>query len=202
MRRWVKICGITRVEDAEVAIAAGADALGINFYASSPRYCERRTAAEIVARVGDRVTVFGLFVNASREEIAAVIRETGISGVQLHGDEPADLALGWELPVLRACRVTSREVVGEELQRARGYRLLLDRPRGGGSGSAFDDELVVGLDLSGVIVAGGLTAANVAKRVRRLQPFGVDVSSGVESGPGVKDSVQVREFVRNAKSAG
>lgn len=202
MRRWVKICGITRVEDAEVAIAAGADALGINFCASSPRYCERRPAAEIVARVRDRVTVFGLFVDASREEIAAVIRETGIGGVQLHGNEPTDAALGWELPILRACRVTSRDVVSDELHRARGYRLLLDSPRGGGSGSAFDEHLVAGLDLSEVIVAGGLTATNVAARIRLLRPFGVDVSSGVETSPGIKDAAQVREFVRNAKSAG
>ena len=202
MKRWVKICGITRVEDAEAAVAAGADALGVNFCASSPRFCERSTAADIVAQVGSLVTVFGLFVDASREEIESVIDETGVSGIQLHGDEPAHEALGWGLPVLRAIRVSSTSMVSDALGSAKGYRLLLDSPRGGGSGTAFDETLVAGHDLSAAVVAGGLTAANVAERIRRLRPFGVDVSSGVELAPGIKDVGRVREFVRNAKSAG
>ena len=201
MKRWVKICGITRVEDAEAAVAAGADALGVNFCASSPRCCERDAAAEIVARVGKQVTVYGLFVDATREEIEQVIDDTRIGGIQLHGSEPRDEALGWGLPVLRAVRVASEAAVRDELRFAEGYRLLLDSPRGGGSGTAFDSALVEGLDLSTAVVAGGLTAANVAERVRRLRPFGVDVSSGVELAPGIKDVGRVREFVKNAKSA-
>ncbi len=202
MRIWTKICGITCVDDAEVAIEAGADAIGVNFHVESSRYTDTRTAAEIVERVAKRVTVYGLFVDARRDTIEAIMRETGIDGVQLHGSEPPDAALGWSVPVLRAIPVASPKGVSAALACARNYRVLLDSPRGGGSGIEFDETLLDGLDLSESVVAGGLRPASVAARVRRLRPFGVDVASGVESAPGRKDAALVREFVRNAKSAG
>jgi phosphoribosylanthranilate isomerase len=202
MRIWTKICGITSVGDAELAIEAGADAIGVNFFAQSPRCIDTRTAATIVGRVAGRVTVYGLFVDAGRDKIEMTMKETGIDGVQLHGSELPDAALGWSVPVLRAVPVTSREVVDEALACASSYRVLLDSPRGGGSGVEFDETLLEGLDLSAAVVAGGLRPASVAERVRRLRPFGVDVASGVESSPGRKDATLVREFVRNAKSAG
>ena len=202
MKVWAKVCGITRVEDADVAIAAGADALGVNFHPPSPRCCDRRAAAAIVKRVAHRVTVYGLFVDARREDVEAVIAATGIDGIQFHGSEPLEALLGWDLPVLRAVRATSRDAVREALQSAHGYRVLVDSPRGGGSGTQFDPALVEGVDLSGAVVAGGLTPANVAERVARFRPFGVDVASGVEVAPGIKDAGLVREFVKNAKSAG
>lgn len=183
------------------AVAAGADALGVNFHAGSPRCCSPAMARAIVARVGELALVYGLFVDRSRSAIAETVRETGVGGIQLHGDEPAELSLGWDLPVLRAIRVRSRSEVADALLGARGYRLLLDSPLGGGSGRGFDESLVEGLDLSQSVVAGGLTPANVGARVRRLSPWGVDVSSGVESAPGIKDATKMEEFVRNAKSA-
>jgi phosphoribosylanthranilate isomerase len=198
---WVKICGVTRVEDAEFAVAAGADAIGVNFCPTSPRFCVPSEGRAIVNAVAGSVVVYGLFVNESRERIRAVVTETGVTGIQLHGDEPDELALGWGLPLLRAVRVESRDAVGRALAIANGYRVLLDSPRGGGSGTSFDGALVEGLDLSDVVIAGGLTPENVSDRIRRLRPWGVDVSSGVEGDPGIKDHRRVREFIRNAKSA-
>jgi phosphoribosylanthranilate isomerase len=199
---WTKICGITCVDDADVAIEAGADAIGVNFHVGSPRYIDTRTAARIVERVAGRVTVYGLFVDAGRDRIEAIMRETGIDGVQLHGSELPEAAQGWSLPVLRAVPVSSPRGVSEALACARNYRVLLDSPRGGGSGIEFDATLLDGLDLSETVVAGGLSPDTVGERVRRLHPFGVDVASGVESAPGRKDAALVREFVKNAKSAG
>ena len=201
MKVWAKICGVTRREDAEVAIAAGADAIGINFFAGSPRFCDAPSARRIVEGVAGRVTVYGLFVDETRDGILATIGETGVDGIQLHGDEPEDLALDWGLQVLKAVRVSSRDHVRRALVAAKGYRVLLDSPRGGGSGTAFDESLVAGLDLSACVVAGGLTPENVSERIRQLKPWGVDVSSGVEASPGIKDARGVREFVRNAKFA-
>jgi phosphoribosylanthranilate isomerase len=198
---WVKICGVARAEDAEVAIAAGADAIGVNFSPASPRFCSAAAARAIVEAVAGRVVVYGLFVDESRERIRTVVGDTGVSGIQLHGNEPEELAHGWDLPLIRAIRVGVRDEVRRTLETARGYRVLLDSPRGGGSGTPFDAGLVEGMDLSEVVVAGGLTPANVSERIRRLRPWGVDVSSGVETRPAVKDPSRVREFVSNAKSA-
>lgn len=201
MKVWVKICGVTRAEDAEVAVAAGADAIGVNFYPSSPRFCEAAAARAIVEAVAGRAIVYGLFVNESRERISAVVSDIGVTGIQLHGDEPEELARGWGLPLIRAIRAGARDEVRRALAMATGYRVLLDSPRGGGSGTAFDATLVEGMDLAEAVVAGGLTPGNVSERIRLLRPWGVDVSSGVEAGPGVKDHLRVREFVSNAKSA-
>jgi phosphoribosylanthranilate isomerase len=197
---WVKICGVTRAEDAEVAVAAGADAIGVNFYPSSPRFCEAAAARAIVEAVAGRAIVYGLFVNESRERISAVVSDIGVTGIQLHGDEPEELARGWGLPLIRAIRAGVRDEVRRALAMATGYRVLLDSPRGGGSGTAFDATLVEGMDLAEAVVAGGLTPGNVSERIRLLRPWGVDVSSGVEAGPGIKDPLRVREFVSNAKS--
>jgi phosphoribosylanthranilate isomerase len=197
---WVKICGVTRAEDAEVAVAAGADAIGVNFYPSSPRFCETAAARAIVEAVAGRAIVYGLFVNESRERISAVVSDIGVTGIQLHGDEPEELARGWGLPLIRAIRAGARDEVRRALAMATGYRVLLDSPRGGGSGTAFDATLVEGMDLAEAVVAGGLTPGNVSERIRLLRPWGVDVSSGVEAGPGIKDPLRVREFVSNAKS--
>ena len=207
MKLWTKICGITRAEDAVVAAEAGADAIGINFFEESQRYCDAATAAGIVSAVGDRVVVYGVFVGASPADVSAMVRRTGIGGVQLHGGErPADverfcMTVGGELDWIRAVAVTSRETVVEAVVEARGYRVLFDSPRGGGSGSCFDEQLVSGVSLSDAIVAGGLTPDNVGELVDRLRPFGVDSAGGVELSPGVKDHVRIREFIDHARAS-
>jgi phosphoribosylanthranilate isomerase len=202
----VKICGVTRVEDARLAWAAGADALGLNFYSRSPRCVTVETAA-LLARTRPALgSVVGVFVNESPDIIRDRVRECGLTAVQLHGDEPPEACSGYGVPVIKALRVRGPE----DVERARTYvgagdvaALLLDgaAPGYGGGGVGFDWSLVARLADAGVpvLVAGGLNPANVQEAVRATRPYGVDVASGVEVSPGIKNADAVRAFVRAAK---
>lgn len=203
----VKICGVTRLEDARAAWAAGADALGLNFYPRSPRYVEPATAAALARTRPALGAVVGVFVNESPDVIRARVRECGLTAVQLHGDEPPEACAGFGVPVIKALRVRGPE----DVARARTYvgagdvaTLLLDgaAPGYGGGGVTFDWSLVAQLVDVGVpvLVAGGLTPGNVAEAVRATRPYGVDVASGVEASPGIKDIEAVRAFIRSAKA--
>jgi phosphoribosylanthranilate isomerase len=203
----VKICGVTRLEDAQAAWAAGADALGLNFYPRSPRYVEPATAAALARTRPALGAVVGVFVNESPDLIRARVRECGLTAVQLHGDEPPEACSGFGVPVIKALRVRGPE----DVARARTYvgagdvaTLLLDgaAPGYGGGGVTFDWSLVAQLVDVGVpvLVAGGLTPGNVAEAVRATRPYGVDVASGVEASPGIKDLEAVRAFIRAAKA--
>jgi phosphoribosylanthranilate isomerase len=211
---WTKICGITRAEDAEAAANAGADAIGLNFCATSPRRCEPAAAAAIVRAVGGTIAAYGVFAGMTPEEVAGVAERVRLAGVQLHGGEDVAYAerlralLPRSTAIVRVIAVESRAAVEQALDAAAGdrrlrgagaHRVLLDSPRGGGSGTHFDGAVVEGLDLSAAIVAGGLGPANVAGVVARLCPYGVDVASGVERAPGIKDEAKIREFIENAK---
>ncbi len=205
MRVWVKICGIRRVADALAAVEAGADAIGINFYQGSKRYCGDQAARLIVAALPPGFPVYGVFVDAGPERISEVVEATGIGGIQLHGDEPEETARAWGLPVIRAVRAGSAKAAGKAVAEAeaagQAYRLLLDSALGGGSGVRIAKEALTGVSLTEAIVAGGLTPANVAAIVAGLRPFGVDCAGGVESAPGEKDADLMREFVSNARSS-
>ena len=203
----IKICGITRVEDARMAWAAGADALGLNFYPRSSRYVVPEVAAALARTRPALGAVVGVFVNAAPEHIREVVRTCALTAVQLHGDEPPEACADYGVPVIKALRVRS----AEDVTRARAYvgvgdvtALLLDgaAPGYGGGGVGFDWSLVAGLADVGVpvLVAGGLNPANVAEAVRATRPYGVDVASGVETRPGIKDADAVRAFVRAARS--
>lgn len=203
----VKICGVTRVEDARAAWAAGADALGLNFYPSSPRFVKPEVAA-VLARTRPALgAVVGVFVNESPDIIRERVRDCGLTAVQLHGDEPPEACAGFGVPVIKALRVRGPE----DVEKARQYMgvgdvktLLLDgaAPGYGGGGVTFDWSLVAQLVDVGVpvLVAGGLTPLNVAQAVRATRPYGVDVASGVEASPGIKDLEAVRAFIRTAKT--
>lgn len=203
---FVKICGITSVEDALLAIAAGADALGLNFVPTSKRVVDRVTAAHINEAVGDLVELVAVVADRTREDLEDLREATGIRWLQLHGDEsPADLqAL---LPeAFKAVAIGN----AEDAARAElygGARLLLDaRAPGelGGTGQTFDWSLALPLvRRHQVIVAGGLRPENVAQAVHALQPFGVDVASGVESAdnPRKKDEARMRAFVDAVRAA-
>lgn len=202
----VKICGITCVEDAELCVAEGADAIGLNFYADSKRYVGVETARAIVVAVGARVLTVGVFVDAGHEEIARVRDATGIRCVQLHGDEPPELLARFLPHAYKAVRV--RDASSVELARAfGGEHILLDAyvpGHAGGTGATFPWELATELAAQRkVTLAGGLQPDNVAVAVARVQPFCVDVASGVEpsSSPRRKDPARLRAFIAAAKGA-
>ena len=203
----VKICGVTRVEDARMAWAEGADALGLNFYPRSPRYVTPETAAALARTRPALGALVGVFVNESPDVIRARVRDCGLTSVQLHGDEPPEACGGYGVPVIKAMRVRGPE----DVEKARTYvgagdvaTLLLDgaAPGYGGGGVGFDWSLVARLADAGVpvLVAGGLNPDNVREAVRATRPYGVDVASGVEVSPGVKDADAVRAFVRAVKT--
>lgn len=197
----VKVCGITRLEDALEAVALGADALGFNFWPRSKRYCAPRTAKAIVSRLPPLVTAVGVFVNQKQELIERTAKYVGLSAIQLHGNESPERCASFDLPVIKALAVAD----AASLRQVQCYRVsayLLDTPtRGfGGSGQTFDWSLLKWLDRRKLfILAGGLTPANVARAVEAVKPYGVDVASGVESSPGIKDKRKMARFIAEAK---
>ena len=199
----IKICGITRAEDALEAVRLGADALGFNFFRSSKRYISPAAAAGIVARLRPFVTTVGVFVNQPEAELRAIAAESGIQVFQLHGDEPPDLCARLPLPVVKAIAVDQVKTLSSLLS----YEVsafLLDTPsRGfGGSGVPFDWSLAEGVsEVAPVILAGGLTPENVAEAIRAVHPYAVDVASGVESAPGEKDPARMARFIDAARGA-
>ena len=199
----VKICGITRPEDAQAAVAAGADALGFNFWPQSKRYLRPEAARAIIATLPPFVVAVGVFVNERRGEVERIAGHSGVQALQLHGDEtPADCT-GYALPVIRGLRVGS-DFNAATLAAFAVSAYLLDAPAPGygGSGTCLDWNLLKGVQApSPIILAGGLTPQNVADAVRCVRPYAVDVASGVESAPGIKDASAVRAFVAAAKSA-
>jgi phosphoribosylanthranilate isomerase len=200
---FVKVCGITRLEDAEVAVDAGASALGFIFWPRSPRYIEVARAARIIAALPASLTTVGVFVNASLDEIRDVVARSGLTTVQLHGEESPEFAeaLGW--PVLRA---TPLDAVAAEASRWPAQTIWLldafDPVARGGTGTRIDwnRAAVIARERS-VVLAGGLTPDNVQEAVATVRPYGVDVSSGVEDAPGIKNAGKVRRFVAHAHSA-
>ena len=205
----VKICGITNWTDARVAVKAGADALGFNFYRKSPRYIAADEARTIAKRLPRRVVLVGVFVNASVDEVLRVARNVDLNAVQLHGEEsPAEVQrLSKSYPVVKAFRAGPKFKVGHLARYGSASAFLLDgfdRKRRGGTGKTFDWRVARAAKKYGtIIVAGGLTPENIARAIREAQPFGVDVCGGVESSPGKKDAKRMRalmdeiELVRN-----
>lgn len=209
----IKICGITRARDAVVCAGAGADAIGLVF-ARSPRQVTIRQAREIVAELPPFVSVVGVFVNAKAPAILRAVVEVGLSEVQLHGDEsPGLLSSLGGLRVIKALRVRSKSFLDElnHYAKAGVDGVLLDAfapTARGGSGRRFDWDLVTGARDAGaldetppIILAGGLTAQNVQAAIRRIRPWGVDVSTGVESEPGIKSAEKVSRFIAAVRAA-
>jgi phosphoribosylanthranilate isomerase len=196
---FLKICGLTNEADAAHAAAAGATALGVVFAPSSPRCVSPDRARDIVAAVPASVPVVGVFVNAPLEDIVAVVAHTGIRIVQLHGDEPEQYAASLKVPLLRAAGVNI------ELEAWPTATLLLDAVSGserGGTGRRVDWTQAAAIARRRkTVLAGGLTPDNVAEAIATVRPFGVDVSSGVETSPGRKDADKVSRFLEAAKKA-
>ena len=190
----VKICGITRAEDARLAASLGATAIGFIFWPSSPRAISPLRARAIVDALPASVTTVGVFVNAGRDEIEAAADEANLQAVQLHGDETPDLARSLSRRVIKA--ITLAGDIDERVNEWPGTMLLLDAhdaAKRGGTGRVIDwDRAAAIARAHDVILAGGLGPANVADAVARVRPAGIDVSSGVESSPGIKDPGKLR----------
>jgi phosphoribosylanthranilate isomerase len=199
MRTRVKICGITRIDDARAAAEQGADAIGLIFYRPSPRCVTPERAREIVAATPAFVSTVAVFVNPSREEVEAVIRESGVSLLQFHGDETPEFCSGFSRPYIKAARIRPELDLLEYLSPHKGARAwMLDafhENLWGGTGGAFDWSLVPRNSAKPVILSGGLTSDNVAGAVRRVRPYAVDVSTGVEASKGIKDPAKIAAFI-------
>lgn len=201
----VKICGITNVEDAQAAVEAGADALGFVFYPPSPRHVTPEQAAHIILKLPPFVTTVGLFVDVAFDTVNDLAARCGLDRIQLHGRETPAFCHQVKQPVIKAFRIKN----AESLVHLPGYAVsayLLDAhvegALPGGTGASFAWELAARAKPYGpVILAGGLTPENVAAAIAQTRPYGVDVSTGVECAPGIKDHRKICEFIARAKAA-
>lgn len=204
MKTRIKICGLTREEDVDAAVAAGADAIGFVFHPPSPRFVTPQRAAELARRIPPFVAVVGLFVNTTPETVLAACDSLPISLLQFHGDEDAAYCRQFARPYLRAARVRPGL---DLLEFARAFPdargLLLDAfvEGYGGGGQVFDWALIPPKLPGFLVLSGGLTAANVGAAIERVRPVAVDVSSGVESGKGIKDHQKIAAFVAAVRKA-
>lgn len=215
VRTRIKICGLTRAEDVAEVVASGADALGFVFYPASPRYVAPQAAAALAAAVPPFVSLVGLFVNASVEEVQQVVKQVPLSLLQFHGDETpeqcAAIADAVGRPFIRAARIGSATTAADLLQWDQTYRavsplfmgLLLDTlvEQYGGSGKVFDWSLIPKELAPLVVLSGGLSVHNATDAVRQVRPYAVDISSGVEQGKGVKDAAKIRAFIGAIRQA-
>jgi phosphoribosylanthranilate isomerase len=212
----IKICGVTTPEDAQLAVRAGADAIGLNFYPGSPRFLSLTLAREIAERVTNRTEKVGVFVNAQSDVIKKTAEAVGLDVIQLHGDEPPSFLQNVDSPfVIKAfrCRDEGLELISEYLSQCRSAGRLPDAVlldayapgKYGGTGKCIDWPAVrdAGKAMGGIpiVLAGGLTPENVGTAIAAARPAAVDTAGGVEASPGVKDPDKVRRFVAAAQTA-
>ncbi|WP_050463050.1 phosphoribosylanthranilate isomerase [Herbaspirillum autotrophicum] len=214
-RTRIKICGLTRSQDVAAVVAAGADAVGFVFYPPSPRYVSAAAAAALVATVPPFVSTVGLFVNATVDEVAAVLAQAPLSLLQFHGDETpeqcAAIAHAVKRPFIRAARIGAATSADDLLKCDQDYRsaspffsgLLLDTlvEQYGGSGKVFDWSLIPEELAPRVVLSGGLSVQNATDAVQRVRPYAVDISSGVEQQKGIKDAAKIAAFVTAVRLA-
>ncbi len=200
MRTRVKICGITRVADGLAAARLGADAIGLVFYAASPRHVTAEQARAISGALPPFVTRVGLFVDATADQVRATVDAVGLDVLQFHGNEPADTCGAFARPYIKAVRMAAGiDLHAQQSSYPGAAALLLDahvEHLPGGSGTTFDWGRVPRDLEKPLILAGGLTPANVNDAIVQVRPFAVDVSGGVEKAPGIKDESKISEFMR------
>jgi phosphoribosylanthranilate isomerase len=205
----VKVCGITNLADAEKALEFGADALGFNFYPPSPRCIAPEEARAVLQRLPEGSCNIAVFVNEPKEKVREIIahgelanRRQAYSALQFHGDETQEYCRGWSMKVIKAFRVREKKSLEGMEQFPADFYLLDSWSLGyGGSGAAFFWEWLEGLKTEKLILSGGLNIENVVEAIRRIHPYGVDVCSGVETRPGMKDHAKLKEFILAAKGA-
>lgn len=204
MRTRIKICGLTRAQDVDTAVAAGADALGFVFYPSSPRAIDISLARELIARVPPFVTAVGLFVNEPAESVRATLEALPLGMLQFHGDESPEYCASFGRPWLKAARVRAGfDLLNYAVRYVGACGLLVDAwvDGYGGGGEVFDWELLPADFPLPLVLAGGLNPANIGAAVRQVRPWAVDVSSGVETGKGIKDSRLIEAFIAGVREA-
>jgi phosphoribosylanthranilate isomerase len=205
VRTRVKICGITSPADARMVAAAGADAIGLVFYPPSPRAVDVDRAAEIVAALPPFVTPVALFVDPQPREVEHVLAACSVGLLQFHGDEPPALCRAFGLPYLKAIRVRAEIDLLQSLapyDDAAGWLFdAFHEGLHGGTGRTFDWDLVPHATARPVVLSGGLAPGNVAEAVRKVRPWAVDVSSGVEAAKGIKDAAEVARFIAGVRNA-
>ena len=204
-RTRVKICGITNLEDAKSAISAGADAIGFVFYEKSPRYIAVDTAEHIVKNCAPFINFVGLFVDADEGDVKDVLERVAIDTLQFHGQESEQACAIYNRPYIKAIRMAENIDLPEQCQRYRSaVGLLLDtyvKDVPGGTGLSFNWDLIPNDLEKPIILAGGLNETNVREAVNQVQPYAVDVSGGVEKEKGIKDTVKIKKFIREALNA-
>jgi len=199
----VKICGVRRLADAQAAVAAGADFLGLNFHPPSPRYLEPEAAVDLAAALPG-VALVGVFVDLPRPEVERIAAMVGLTALQFSGHEDPPYCAGWAWRTVKALHLSPGTDAGALAARYATDYLMADvlvPGMLGGTGVALDPALTAGLPPERLFVAGGLRPETVAEVVRRVRPYAVDVASGVESRPGEKDHAKLQDFIRRAKAA-
>jgi len=205
----VKVCGITNLADAEKALEFGADALGFNFYPPSSRCIAPAEARAVLQRLPEGPCNIAVFVNEPKEKVREIIAHGELangrqaySALQFHGEESQEYCRGWSMKVIKAFRVREKQSL-EGMERFPADFYLLDSWSSGygGSGAVFSWEWLEGVKTEKLILSGGLSIENVVEAIRRIHPYGVDVCSGVETRPGIKDHAKLKEFILAAKGA-
>ena len=198
-RTRIKICGITNLQDAKVAIDEGVDAIGLVFCENSPRYINISRAKEIVENTTPFVNCVGLFVDAEKEYINDVLKEVALDTLQFHGQESEQACALYNKPYIKAIRMNENINLSEEVEKYFSARaLLLDtyiEGLPGGTGIVFDWDLIPKDMAKPIILAGGLNASNVKDAIKKISPYAVDVSGGVEAEKGKKDPSKIKEFI-------
>ena len=199
-RTRVKFCGITRVDDAKMAVELGVDALGFVFYPESPRCIGVAEAVDITRQLPPMVCKVGLFVNANVDDVASIVAEVPLDLVQFHGEESVQECESLRRPYVKAARMSPELDLLAEAERFTGAVALLvdafDPAKFGGTGNPFEWDLVPQGLRKPIILAGGLDASNVARAIKEVNPYAVDVSSGIEDDEGIKDHAKMRAFMR------
>jgi phosphoribosylanthranilate isomerase len=193
----VKICGITNIEDALLCVEYGADALGFIFYEKSKRFVKNEQAADIIKSLPPFIAKVGVFVDESFEKINQTIKETGLSCVQLHGNESPGFTHKFSLPVIKAFRI-DKDFGRDKIEEYRNCKILLDafsQNEMGGTGKSFDWELIPGEIKNKIILSGGISVDNLEFVFNEVKPAAIDLSSSLESAPGIKDHKKVKEFL-------
>lgn len=203
MKTRIKICGVTRVEDAQAITAAGAHAIGLVFYEPSPRYVTIEQAQEIQQCLPPFISVVGLFVDANKGYIESVLDKLHLDVLQFHGEESEADCLRYNKPYIKAIRMSEDiDYFEQEQGYASAQALLLDTyvsGQQGGTGQAFDWSIIPNNRMKPIILAGGLSSKNVAQGIKQVRPYAVDVSGGVESAKGIKDEQKVIEFINEVE---